>query len=94
MTTVVLASARREHSGVSSAILNAARQAAGAIGVALFGSLAGDAPLHIVTGLATSALVAVALLVTIAGLAWIIIGRDGQREASSTTALRRLKDSA
>jgi DHA2 family methylenomycin A resistance protein-like MFS transporter len=37
MTTAILASVGREWSGIASAVLNAARQAGGAIGVAMFG---------------------------------------------------------
>jgi DHA2 family methylenomycin A resistance protein-like MFS transporter len=39
MTAVVVGSAGREHAGVASGILNAARQSGGALGVALLGSL-------------------------------------------------------
>ena len=39
MTAVVVGSAGREHAGVASGVLNAARQAGGALGVALLGSL-------------------------------------------------------
>ena len=40
MTTSILASVDKAFSGTASAILNAARQAAAAIGVAIFGALA------------------------------------------------------
>lgn len=39
MTAVVVGSAGREHAGVASGVLNAARQAGGALGVALLGAL-------------------------------------------------------
>jgi DHA2 family methylenomycin A resistance protein-like MFS transporter len=39
MTAVVVGSAGREHAGVASGILNAARQAGGALGVAILGAL-------------------------------------------------------
>jgi DHA2 family methylenomycin A resistance protein-like MFS transporter len=39
MTAVVVGSAGREHAGVASGILNAARQSGGALGVAILGSL-------------------------------------------------------
>jgi MFS transporter, DHA2 family, methylenomycin A resistance protein len=42
MTAVVVGSAGREHAGVASGILNAARQSGGALGVALLGSLLGS----------------------------------------------------
>jgi DHA2 family methylenomycin A resistance protein-like MFS transporter len=55
MTTAILAGVDRRDSGVASAVLNTARQAAGAVGVALFGALsAGD---RIVPGLHLSALI-------------------------------------
>jgi MFS transporter, DHA2 family, methylenomycin A resistance protein len=43
MTAVVVGAAGRERAGVASGILNAARQAGGALGVALLGSLLGSA---------------------------------------------------
>ena len=67
MTTAVLASVAKERSGIAAAVLNAARQAAGAMGVALFGALAGDG--KVVYGLHASAAIAVALLVAMAVLA-------------------------
>ncbi len=69
MTTAVLASIGPERSGIASAVLNAARQAAGAMGVALFGALAGDTPGHIVAGLRMSATMAAVLLIAAAVLA-------------------------
>lgn len=69
MTTAVLAHVEREHSGIAAAVLNAARQAAGAIGVALFGALAGDEPRHIVIGLKTSTTIAVVSLLVAAAIA-------------------------
>jgi len=42
MTAVVVGSAGRDHAGVASGILNAARQSGGALGVALLGSLLGS----------------------------------------------------
>jgi DHA2 family methylenomycin A resistance protein-like MFS transporter len=54
-------------------VLNAARQAGGAIGIALFGALAGDSRERIVAGLHTSALIAVGLLLLAAGLAFFAI---------------------
>jgi DHA2 family methylenomycin A resistance protein-like MFS transporter len=72
MTAVVVGSAGREHAGVASGILNTARQAGGALGVALLGSLLasgshnnGSLSLH--TPLIVSA---IGLLIA-AGLAWV-----------------------
>lgn len=79
MTTAVLASVPRERSGTASAVLNAARQAAGAIGVALFGALAGDDPGHVASGLRGAALIAVILLLGAIALATLTIGRREAR---------------
>jgi DHA2 family methylenomycin A resistance protein-like MFS transporter len=43
MTTAILGTVAQERAGTASAVLNTARQAAGAIGVAAFGALAGHA---------------------------------------------------
>jgi DHA2 family methylenomycin A resistance protein-like MFS transporter len=92
MTTAVLASVARERSGVASAVLNAARQAAGAIGVAVFGALAGDAPAHVVGGLRLGALLAVALLIAVSLAAAATIGRPPERPVSQTaTGILRSK---
>ena len=73
MTTTILASVERSRAGTASAVLNAARQAGGTVGVALFGALvAGDAA-TIVNGLHVAALSACLLLIA-AGLStwrWI-----------------------
>jgi len=67
MTTTVLAAVDKRRSGTASAVLNAARQAAGAMGVAVFGAFADGANLHVVNGLHASSLISVVLLVA-AGL--------------------------
>ena len=69
MTTAVLASVDKGMAGTASAVLNAARQAAGAMGVALFGAFAGDSPTHIVSGLHASATIAVVLMLIVAATA-------------------------
>ena len=62
MTTTVLSTVDKSRSALAAAILNTARQAAGAIGVAAFGALAhGDAE-HVATGLRITCAVAMALL--------------------------------
>jgi DHA2 family methylenomycin A resistance protein-like MFS transporter len=86
MTTALLADVDKEHAGIASAVLNAARQAAGAMGVAVFGSLAGDMPGQIVTGLGASAIIAVVLLCLAAAMAAILMGR---LRSSGTDAVRR-----
>ncbi|HEY8003343.1 MAG TPA: MFS transporter [Phenylobacterium sp.] len=71
MTTAILASVEREWSGTASAVLNAARQAGGAIGVAAFGVMSGA--LGAAGGLHAAAATAVALLVLAAviSVAWV-----------------------
>ena len=62
MTTTVLASVDKSRSSLAAAILNTARQSAGAIGVAVFGALAhGDAG-HVAAGLRLTCAVAMAAL--------------------------------
>src|SRR4051812_40059713 len=62
MTTTVLSAVEKGRSSLAAAILNTARQAAGAIGVAAFGALAhGDAE-HISTGLRITCGVAMLML--------------------------------
>jgi DHA2 family methylenomycin A resistance protein-like MFS transporter len=68
MTTAILAGVDRAWSGTASAVLNAARQAAGAMGVAIFGALASNG--QAVRGLHASGLISAAMLVFGAGLAW------------------------
>ncbi|CAM3123919.1 Major facilitator transporter [Burkholderia ubonensis] len=72
MTTAVLASVEPERAGVASAVLNTARQAGGAMGVAAFGALAGGGAPHVVGGLRASVAVSAALLVVAALLATIV----------------------
>lgn len=67
MTTTILSAVDKTASGVAAAVLNAARQAGGAIGVALFGAFAGNG--HIVAGVHAAVLTAVAAMLTAAGLA-------------------------
>lgn len=70
MTAVVVGSAAREHSGVASGVLNAARQSGGALGVALLGSLlAGGAGGRL--DLRVPLTVSAVTLVLAAGLAWV-----------------------
>lgn len=70
MTTAVLASVAPERAGIASAVLNTARQAGGAIGVAAFGALAGGSgAAQVVSGLRIETVVSVALLVAAALLA-------------------------
>lgn len=72
MTTAVLASVGHERAGIASAVLNTARQAGGAMGVAAFGALAGGGSawqavdgLHIETAVSVVLLIAAALIATL-----------------------------
>ena len=72
MTTTILSSVERKVSGIASAVLNAARQTGGAIGVAWYGAMvAGDG--RIVSGLKFSVLCSASLLLAAAVLAWCAI---------------------
>jgi DHA2 family methylenomycin A resistance protein-like MFS transporter len=57
MTTGVLATADRNRSGIASAVLNTTRQAAGAVGVAVFGAMAAGGPENIVRAITQNALI-------------------------------------
>jgi DHA2 family methylenomycin A resistance protein-like MFS transporter len=71
MTSSILAAVERAWAGTASAILNAARQAGGAVGVALFGALVSHGRERIVTGLRSAAWISVMLLLSAASLAWL-----------------------
>jgi len=75
MTTAILASVEKAWSGTASAVLNAARQAAGAIGVAAFGALVVGGDARIVPGLHMAAWISSALLVGAATIVWFGIHR-------------------
>jgi MFS transporter, DHA2 family, methylenomycin A resistance protein len=64
MTTAILSSVDPARSGTASAVLNAARQVGGAIGVAAFGAVVGGVSAEqIISGLNVAALTAAALLI-------------------------------
>lgn len=69
MTTALLAAVEKERSGIASGVLNAVRQAAGALGVAILGAIAVHGVPGVRIGLVVSAaLIALALLVAMFGL--------------------------
>jgi len=70
MTGAILGSVTREWSGTASAVLNAARQMGGAIGVAAFGALVAGPAEHIASGLRIAALSSATLLLLAALTAW------------------------
>jgi MFS transporter, DHA2 family, methylenomycin A resistance protein len=65
MTSALLGSVDRSHSGVASGTLNTARQTGSVIGVGLFGSLAAG---HLVSGLRLALLISVGLALLVAAL--------------------------
>jgi DHA2 family methylenomycin A resistance protein-like MFS transporter len=77
MTSALLASVDRHWSGTASGVLNACRQAGGAIGVALMGALAAGGPERIAAGLRTSGVVAAVVLLGAAWVAWRSEGKRG-----------------
>ena len=70
MIGAVLASVDRSRSGVAAAVTNAARQAGGAVGVAIFGTLAGP---DLVGGLHAGAVLSAVLLVVMALAAGLLV---------------------
>ncbi len=91
MTTAILASVEPQRAGTASAVLNTARQAGGAIGVAAFGALAsGTAAAHVVFGLRMSAAIAAGLLIAGGVLACFVHPHSHRREpVRSAAALSR-----
>lgn len=62
MTTGTLATVKANRSGIASAVLNTTRQAAGAVGVAVFGTMAGGKSDSIVTAITQIAVMAAAFM--------------------------------
>ena len=75
MTTAILVSVERQASGVASAVLNTARQAAGTVGVAIFGAQAAGGD-QIVFGLKASSVISAVLVLGGAVLAMLFIRKD------------------
>ncbi|MFC5473649.1 MFS transporter [Paraherbaspirillum soli] len=77
MTTSILSSVEKARSGTASAVLNAARQVGGAIGVAVFGALvSGGADGEMIAGVKIALLTASMMLMAAAGLAYWIRPSD------------------
>jgi DHA2 family methylenomycin A resistance protein-like MFS transporter len=70
MMAGILSSVDRSRSGTASAVVNAARQTGGAIGVAVFGALVGSTPTQIVQGMRMASWTSVGLLAIAATVAW------------------------
>ncbi|HWB92823.1 MAG TPA: MFS transporter [Puia sp.] len=68
MTTGILATVDRGRSGIASAVLNTTRQAAGAVGVAIFGAMAAGGGEAIVRAVRESSLISAVGLLLYAGL--------------------------
>jgi DHA2 family methylenomycin A resistance protein-like MFS transporter len=101
MTTAVLASVERQRAGTASAVLNTARQAGGAVGVAAFGALvSGAGAAHIVFGMQVATAISAALLLTALVLACLVHpephaqqredkGNDNRRQGTGTSPASR-----
>nr|WP_042297151.1 MFS transporter [Paraburkholderia bannensis] len=93
MTTTVLSSVEPARAGTASALLNTARQAGGAVGVAAFGALTGGgAAAEVVGGLHADAAISAALLFVAACLAWTMRA-DIAHSSPSPAAEPRMKTS-
>ena len=89
MTTAVLASVDKQRAGTASAVLNTARQAGGAVGVAAFGALASaSGAAHVVAGLKSSTLISSCILLCALGLACLVHPEAHAHDASN----RRTRD--
>ncbi|MFC0692561.1 MFS transporter [Paraburkholderia humisilvae] len=90
MTTAVLASTDARRAGTASAVLNTARQAGGAVGVAAFGALAsGSQAAHVVAGLHTATTVSTVVLLIAAALARCIEPHPHTRAPCESQASQR-----
>jgi DHA2 family methylenomycin A resistance protein-like MFS transporter len=77
MTTGILASVDKTRSGTASAILNTTRQAAGAMGVAIFGAMVNGGAGSIVAAVRISGVISCGSLVLVAVLIYRFIWRTG-----------------
>ncbi|QBR00473.1 MFS transporter [Paraburkholderia pallida] len=91
MTTTVLASVEPARAGTASALLNTARQAGGAVGVAAFGALTGSgSAAQVVSGLHADTAISAALLLVAACLAWNMRA-DAAHPAQAPADAKRMK---
>jgi MFS transporter, DHA2 family, methylenomycin A resistance protein len=79
MTAAILSSVDRARSGAASAVLNAARQVGGAIGVAVFGGFSGVRAEQIASGLKLAALTAATLFIIATVIALSVRGEREPR---------------
>jgi DHA2 family methylenomycin A resistance protein-like MFS transporter len=75
MTTGILSSVEKTRSGTASAILNTTRQAAGAMGVAIFGAMANGGAAAVVDAVRTAGVISCASLLGLAILLYLYIRR-------------------
>ncbi len=78
MTSTILASVEKSWSGTASAVLNAARQAGGAVGVAAFGALVAGGSNSIVSGMQTAAFISTGVLFSACLIAWLCIHKQAE----------------
>ncbi|PXX19989.1 DHA2 family methylenomycin A resistance protein-like MFS transporter [Paraburkholderia tropica] len=89
MTTTVLSSVEPARAGTASALLNTARQAGGAVGVAAFGALTGSgAATEVVSGLHADAAISAILLLIAAALACFVRTDAAHAPPAAETAPR------
>ncbi len=92
MTTAVLASVEKQRAGTASAVLNTARQAGGAVGVAAFGALvSGAGAAHIVFGMQASTAISAGLLLAGLVLACLVHPHPHAQQAESETRKRSVQ---
>jgi len=89
MTTATLASVDRHWSGTASAVLNAARQAGAAMGVAMFGALVSGGTERIASGLGYAALISALMLLLAAALARAAIAPPHAAAAMAPAVFRQ-----
>ncbi len=80
MTTCLLSLVDKRASGVAAGVLNAARQAGGAVGVAVFGAVVSAFPKDLANGVRWDALAAVVLMISIALLASLAIRQPAKHQ--------------
>ncbi len=94
MTTTVLSSVEPARAGTASALLNTARQAGGAVGVAAFGALTGSgAAAQVVSGLHADAAISAILLLIAAALAWFVRADAAHAPPAAAETATRMKAS-
>jgi len=85
MTTAVLANVEPQRAATASAVLNTARQAGGAVGVAAFGAFAGGTvAANIVSGLHLSTAICVGLLLCAVGFGYLVHPEAHTRKPQGT----------